>query len=113
MTVDELVSLTEALFFEMEIDSTSFRTSADQLSTLSDDAFVVAVRFLSGERPSAHHAPPNRPYLNERKNVSQDAIDAVLAMEHEDEQIIRIAKALDEAPAAVKDLGDGVTLGLE
>ena len=104
MTVDELVELTEALFFEMEIDSKSFRTSADQLSTLSDDAFVVAVRFLSGERP-----------VHSTMGAYREARNPVpMSDEHEDEQIVRLAQEMaDEAPAAVKDLGDGVTLGLE
>lgn len=106
MTLDELTQLTEALTGDVTL--AGLRSGVDL--GVPDDAFVLLVRFISGERVEAP-APPVAPVTGfssarserrEREPVSPEEAERRLA-------------ALDEleAPAKATDLGDGVILGFD
>lgn len=112
MTVDELVSLCEAVF-----DSTDLKTIRNgndyfgvNMNEWDDEQFLLAIRFMCGERPSVSQPYSDipsepRPPRRERRLIELD----------EDEAARRLAalEELDEeTPAGPVDLGDGVTLGL-
>jgi len=117
MTVDELIELCDALLVDAGATIEGLRKdSGELLAGLDDQQFLLAVRFIAGERPlytqgvELAAAPPRR----ERKLVPLD----------EDEAARRLAEleALDETTPGMGpqeapytgpvDIGDGVTLGL-
>lgn len=104
MTVDELVGLTEALLSATGLDLKQLRDlgAPAVADDLTDEEFLLAVRFLAGERPTGGAPEQPRPRRQ-------------LVPLNEDELAERLAKfeELDEdTPAGPIDIGDGVTLGI-
>lgn len=119
MTVDELVLLTEALLTEAGVEGPStFRSGQELLTGLDDDTFLLAVRFVAGERAEvgAGPAPAARPKRQLRELTPEEVAerDRMLALvEHEDEVPPRPQRVYGDAPAKAVDIGDGVVVGFE
>lgn len=128
MTVEELVELTEGLLHSTGLDLKQLRDhgAPAMAEDLTDDQFLLAVRFLAGERPVivAGGFEPLRP--EKADLVQQPRRQRRLISLDEDEAARRLAalEALDEdtpfdlldddvpAYTGPVDIGDGVTLGL-
>jgi hypothetical protein len=126
VTVDELISLTEGLLSGATL--ADVRASAPPIlnETLSDEQYVVLVRFLAGERPvvADNQFEPLRP--EQADIVARPRRQRNLVPIDEDEYARRLAalEELDEDTPGMGpqedvppyrgpvDIGDGVTLGL-
>ena len=108
MTLDELTDLCRALLEEAGVGSpAAFRAlGGGLLTTFTDDEFLLAVRFVSGER--VLNGPAERPTIEPAPRrersvgvpLTPELLAELDAIEHE-----------DEVPAKQVDLGDGVFLG--
>ena len=116
MTVDELIDLAEGLLEEIDFSTDSLRSGHAKLQTLSDEQFLLAVRFVAGERPTASERRRTgaEEYLDDR--VRGPRRERKLVSLSEDEWADRLAEIeeLDEETpyTGPVDIGDGVTLGL-
>lgn len=99
MRIDELVDLTRALLREAGGEDISVLRSDkdDFLSGLTNDEFLLAVRFLAGEGPDLVGARGPRASNLVRDD---DRAERLAALEEEDEV----------TPAGPLDLGEGITL---
>lgn len=113
MTVDELIDLTEGL--TATISLSDVRNGAPVFNDmLSDEQYVILVRFLAGERPTppplfrdvvhTDAAAPNIP-RRERRLAPLDEDEAA-------ERLAMLEELDEETPSGPIDLGDGVTLGI-
>ena len=109
MTVDELVTLTESLLGGMTVKD--FRFDADdRFPDLTDDEFVLVVRFLAGERPTERcglqhfSGPPVRRDLPPALTAEQFAAKQLIIdeLEHEDDA--------QSGPKVLKGEFNGITL---
>jgi hypothetical protein len=100
VTLDELTHLAEQLLVtELHLSVSTLRAGAGEaLANVDDDVFLLAVRFLAGERVTAP-APvrPPAPVLPPEEIARrQQLLDEI---EHEDDEVL--------GPV---DIGDGVSL---
>jgi len=117
MTVDELTDLCDGLFEQLGILSpAAFRSGTELLDVLSDATFLLAVRFVSGER--VPNGPAERPTIEpvprrERQGVTltPEKLAALAELDDEDDAEYELVAAVDDQVARQKDLGDGVFLG--
>ena len=111
MTVDELIDLCDALLVDAGVTLEGLRKdSGELLSGLDDEQFLLAIRFVAGERPTASERRRTgaERYLDDRERR------VTSPMLGEDEAAERLAKLeeLEEETFGPVDIGDGVTLGL-
>lgn len=117
MTLDELTSLTEALLEEAGFTLASLRNGGEALSGLSDEQFLLATRFVAGERVEIS-GPRTTPQAVRRSlGRGVEMTDAQwAAIEHEDEldgaMFAPDVRGVGDVARKV-DLGDGVTLGFD
>lgn len=107
MTVDELIELTQALLDEAGFHLGALRDGTEALTGLTNEQFLLAVRFVAGERPiRAPHEPPLGPLPRRERNlVSLDEDELA-------ERLARLEELDEDTPSGPIDIGDGVTLGL-
>ena len=101
MSLDELTDLCEALFSELKVDSSSFRKGTAKLSGLSDEQFLLAVRFVAGERVETPFSQPAP--RRSRERVTLDPDEAA-------ERLAKLEELDEETPSGPVDIGDGVSL---
>jgi len=116
MTVDELTDLCEALLTEADFTLSSLRNGEQTLINLTDSEFLLATRFVSGER--VLNGPAERPTIEpvprrERQGVTltPEKLAALAELDDEDDAEYELVAAVDDQVARQKDLGDGVFLG--
>jgi hypothetical protein len=106
MTQDELVELTEALLEQVGFTLATLRYGEVALEGLSDEQFLLATRFVAGERPKPTipiPSPVNVPQERRTRGVelSEDEMARRLAAVEELEE---------ETPHGLTDIGDGVEI---
>lgn len=113
MTVDELIDLTQVLLDEAGFHLGALRDQGQgaMLAGLTDEQFLLAVRFVAGERP-VQFGGPLHPIREDGDIVGRRRERTPVS---DDEWARRLAELeeLDEEtppPAGPVDLGDGVTL---
>lgn len=106
MTLDELTQLTEALTHDYSIQN--LRAGGFPPDDISDEDYVLLIRFLGGERVTAPPAPEPFPTPAPRERRPRRE----LSPEEQQDRLLELDELeRREAPARAVDLGDGVILG--
>jgi hypothetical protein len=116
VTVDELIELTEGLLHSTGLDLKQLRDhgAPAMADDLTDEQFLLAVRFLAGERPTASERRRTgaEQYLDDRVRGPRREL-RVLDDDEYAERLARLEELDEETPyMGPVDIGDGVTLGL-